>query len=390
MNAPTSIHIALFGNVNSGKSTLANIIFSHDVSLVSSQPGTTTDVVKKAIEISPIGKCVLLDTPGIGDYSPLGEKRLEKTLLALDETDVAFFVISSLPLTAVENDFIQKIVHNKVPLGFIFNKKGEEDFNTDDKKAISSKYKAPFIDANLNSFVDEFKKCILSLLKDYPDDKHIVSHLVKKGDIVLLVMPQDEGAPKNRLILPQQQVLRELLDLKCIPICASPEEIDAAILSLKTPPSLAITDSKVFDIVYNKLESICPITSFSVLFAYYKGDGDYALSSAKKLSLLNSKSKILIAECCSHAPINEDIGRVVIPRMLKKFISPCVKIDFVFGSDFPKNLKDYDIVIQCGGCMFTRKHILSRTKYCKDAGVPMTNYGMAIAYMNGILGKIKL
>lgn len=390
------LHIGIFGKTNSGKSSLLNIITGQSTSIVSDVAGTTTDVVYKAMEINPLGPCVLMDTAGLEDNTALGAQRLEKTQLAMDKADMAIIVFPADGRQdfASELQLLARFRQKNIPVLCLIN-----DFS-DNREAVSdlqdrlaerlkdSKIKAVVADCSHAGNIDELRMALASLMPEDFDTEYITGRLVAEDDVVLLVMPQDIQAPKRRLILPQVQTIRELLDRKCIVISSTADKYQQALSQLKNAPKLIITDSQVFKYVYEHKPAESRLTSFSVLFAAYKGDLAYYIEGAKHIDRLTEKSRVLIAECCTHAPLQEDIGRVKIPALLRKRFGAKLQVDVVSGTDFPENLSTYDLVIQCGGCMFNRQFIMTRIKKAKAEAVPMTNYGITIAYLTGILDKI--
>ncbi len=390
------LHIGIFGKTNSGKSSLLNIITGQSTSIVSDVAGTTTDVVYKAMEINPLGPCVLMDTAGLEDNTSLGAQRLEKTQLAMDKADVAIIVFPADGRQdfASELQLLSRFRQKNIPVLCLIN-----DFS-DNREAVSdlqarlaerlkdSKIKAVVADCSHAGNIDELRMALSSLMPEDFDTEYITGRLVAEDDVVLLVMPQDIQAPKRRLILPQVQTIRELLDRKCLVVSATADKYQQALSQLKAAPKLIITDSQVFKYVYEHKPAESRLTSFSVLFAAYKGDLAYYIEGAKHIDRLTEKSRVLIAECCTHAPLQEDIGRVKIPALLRKRFGTKLQVDVVSGTDFPENLSTYDLVIQCGGCMFNRQFIMTRIEKAKAEAVPMTNYGITIAYLTGILDKI--
>ncbi len=388
------LHIGLYGKRNSGKSSIINALTGQNVAIVSDVPGTTADPVYKPMELYGIGPVVFIDTAGLDDEGKLGELRIEKTKAAMDKTDIALVVLS-----AGDKDFSKEM-------------KWISDFKERNTPAVLIINKADLISGGNVSLIEDIKEktehipLIVSavtgegiedireeLIKHLPDDfeaESITGGLAKEGDKVLLVMPQDIQAPKGRLILPQVQTMRELLDKKCIVTSCTTDKLQEALDSFKEDPDLIITDSQVFKTVYQHKPAKSKLTSFSVLFAGYKGDSEYFTEGAKLIDGLNEDSRILIAEACTHKPLNEDIGREQLPRLLRKKFGEGIKIDIVSGSDFPDDLTGYDLVITCGACMFNRKHVLSRVEKAKNQNVPMSNYGIVIAYLNGILDKIDI
>lgn len=385
------LHIGILGKRNNGKSSLINMITGQNIAISSSIPGTTTDPVQKSMEIHGIGPCVFIDTAGFDDFSELGEMRVGKTKEVLSKLDIAIMVFCDTDFS-MEKEWIKELKRQKVSIIAVINK---VDILTN-VKDIEYKIKREFDLSYILSSTKEKKgkdKIIEAIKRALPEDygvNSITASFVQEKDIVLLVMPQDKQAPKGRLILPQVQTIRDLLDNNCIVISTTTENMDDAINSLKIPPKLIITDSQVFKIVYEKKPKESELTSFSVLFAAYKGDINEFVKGAKMIGNLKCNSKILICEACTHAPIGEDIGRVKIPNMLRKTYGSDIHIDIVSGVDFPENISQYDLIIHCGACMFNRKYVLSRIEKAKESGVSITNYGIAIAYITGILDKIKL
>ncbi len=390
------LHIGIFGKTNSGKSSLLNIITGQSTSIVSDVAGTTTDVVYKAMEINPLGPCVLMDTAGLEDNTSLGAQRLEKTQLAMDKADMAIIVFPAdgrQDFTS-ELQLLARFRQKNIPVlclinDFSDNKEAVTDLQTRLAERLKdSKIKAEVADCSHAGNIDELRMALASLMPEDFDTEYITGRLVSEDDVVLLVMPQDIQAPKRRLILPQVQTIRELLDRKCLVISATADKYQQALSQLKTAPKLIITDSQVFKYVYEHKPAESCLTSFSVLFAAYKGDLAYYIEGAKHIDSLTESSKVLIAECCTHAPLQEDIGRVKIPALLRKRFGAKLQVDVVSGTDFPENLSAYDLIIQCGGCMFNRQFIMTRIEKAKAEAVPMTNYGITIAYLTGILDKI--
>lgn len=398
VNTPNAnrLHIGIFGKTNSGKSTFLNLLTSQEVSIVSDVAGTTTDPVYKQMEILPLGACTLIDTAGFDDVTQLGEKRLEKTKLAADKTDIAVVVISAEEEnTESEEKWIKYFKEKGTPVLVVISK---IDLNKNQAEKISqeisdkTKEKCILISSmkksNQSETIALIKEALARKIPENFGERLITGELVNEDDVVLLVMPQDIQAPKGRLILPQVQTLRELLDKKCIVLSTTTDKMLSALSKITEPPKLIITDSQVFKYVYENKPKESMLTSFSVLFAAYKGDLPYYIEGAKKIDSLNDDSKVLIAECCTHAPLAEDIGREKIPRMLRNRYGQKMKIDIVSGTDFPEKLDDYDLIIQCGACMFNRTYVMSRIERAKRQNVCMTNYGVTIAHLTGILEKI--
>ncbi len=382
------LQIALFGRRNSGKSSLVNALTGQDTVLVSPTPGTTTDPVTKAMEIHLLGPCLFIDTPGFDDEGELGEMRVERTLKVIEKTDIALFLCENGD--EEEQVWIKRLKERNIPIVLILNK---SDIRPDIEPRAAQIKKVygehpVIVSAKSATGMHEIHRAILEKLPAEFGEQTITGNLVKEGDVVLLVMPQDIQAPKGRLILPQVQTIRELLDRKCLVMSCTTDKLGDTLRALASPPQLIITDSQVFQTVYQQKPAESCLTSFSVLFAGYKGDIHYYVESAATIDSLTEQSHVLIAEACTHAPLTEDIGRVKLPRLLRKRIGERLKIDIVSGNDFPEDLSGYNLIIHCGACMFNRKYVLSRIGQAKTQKVPMTNYGIAIAHLSGILDKI--
>lgn len=383
------IHIGLFGKRNSGKSSLINALTGQEVAVVSEYAGTTTDPVYKSMEIHGIGPCVFIDTAGLDDEGKLGELRIRQTLRAMDRTDIALLVCTDADVSR-EKQWKDMLVEKNIPVIVLLNKSDLLEDPLATARAIEQQLQqVPLIvSAAHKSNIEDIRRALIGKLPDETMSTGITGRLVKENDVVLLVMPQDIQAPKGRLILPQVQTLRELLDRKCIVSCCTTDKLQATLSALAQPPALIITDSQVFKTVYEQKPPESRLTSFSVLFAQYKGDIDYYLEGANAIDRLTEQSRVLIAEACTHAPLTEDIGRVKIPAMLRKRFGQGLTIDIVSGADFPEDLTPYQLVIHCGACMFNRKYVLQRIAQARRQQVPMTNYGVTIAYVQGILDKI--
>lgn len=390
-NTPRSnrIHIGIFGKRNSGKSSLINALTGQEIAVVSDFAGTTTDPVYKAMEIHGLGACVFIDTAGLDDEGELGALRIKQTMRAMERTDIALIVCTDDQIDQ-ELQWSKWLKEKNTPILWILNK---ADLHADSEQIARRIEKRcgqmPLIvSARNREGMEEIRRSMIGQFPDETMERGIVGRLVSAGDVVMLVMPQDIQAPKGRLILPQVQTIRELLDRKCLVMSCTTENITSMLQALVEPPKLIITDSQAFKTVYELKPEASRLTSFSVLFAQYKGDIDYYIEGANAISQLTEKSKVLIAEACTHAPLTEDIGRVKIPRMLRKRIGEGLQIDMVSGTDFPEDLSSYDLVIHCGACMFNRKYVLNRVAQARNQHIPMTNYGVVIAYINGILDKI--
>lgn len=383
------IHIGLFGKRNSGKSSLINALTGQEVAVVSEYAGTTTDPVYKSMEIHGIGPCVFIDTAGLDDEGELGELRVRQTLRAMDRTNIALLICTDADVSR-EKQWKDMLAEKNIPVIVLLNKSDLLEDPLATARAIEQQLQqVPLIvSAAHKSNIEDIRRALIGKLPDETMSTGITGRLVKENDVVLLVMPQDIQAPKGRLILPQVQTLRELLDRKCIVSCCTTDKLQATLGALAQPPALIITDSQVFKTVYEQKPPESRLTSFSVLFAQYKGDIDYYLEGANAIDRLTEQSRVLIAEACTHAPLTEDIGRVKIPAMLRKRFGQGLTIDIVSGADFPEDLTPYQLVIHCGACMFNRKYVLQRIAQARKQQVPMTNYGVTIAYVQGILDKI--
>ncbi|MCE8505453.1 [FeFe] hydrogenase H-cluster maturation GTPase HydF [Bacteroides thetaiotaomicron] len=393
------LHIALFGKRNSGKSSLINALTGQDTALVSDTPGTTTDPVQKAMEIHGIGPCLFIDTPGFDDEGELGNRRIERTWKAVEKTDIALLLCAGggsaeetgEPDFTEELHWLEQLKAKNIPTILLINKADIRKNTT----SLAIRIKETFgsqpipVSAKEKTGIELIRQAILEKLPEDFDQQSITGSLVTEGDLVLLVMPQDIQAPKGRLILPQVQTMRELLDKKCLIMSCTTDKLRETLQALSRPPKLIITDSQVFKIVYEQKPEESRLTSFSVLFAGYKGDIRYYVKSASAIGSLTESSRVLIAEACTHAPLSEDIGRVKLPHLLRKRIEEKLSIDIVAGTDFPQDLTPYSLVIHCGACMFNRKYVLSRIERARLQNVPMTNYGVAIAFLNGILNQIE-
>lgn len=393
------LHIALFGKRNSGKSSLINALTGQDTALVSDTPGTTTDSVQKAMEIHGIGPCLFIDTPGFDDEGELGNRRIERTWKAVEKTDIALLLCAGggsaeetgEPDFTEELHWLEQLKAKNIPTILLINKADIRKNTT----SLAIRIKETFgsqpipVSAKEKTGVELIRQAILEKLPEDFDQQSITGSLVTEGDLVLLVMPQDIQAPKGRLILPQVQTMRELLDKKCLIMSCTTDKLQETLQALSRPPKLIITDSQVFKTVYEQKPEESRLTSFSVLFAGYKGDIRYYVKSASAIGSLTESSRVLIAEACTHAPLSEDIGRVKLPHLLRKRIGEKLSIDIVAGTDFPQDLTPYSLVIHCGACMFNRKYVLSRIERARLQNVPMTNYGVAIAFLNGILNQIE-
>ncbi len=383
-------YIGIFGPRNAGKSSLVNMLIGQDVSIVSPVAGTTTDPVSKPIEINGLGACVFIDTAGYDDEGALGEMRVTKTKEVLKRCDIAIFLV---PNTIFEDkEKLQEatkwftLIKERSKTLLVVNQFDKTEKG--DIKKLFSINEYTNINIAQKQGREEVLKAIGFVQSQYQPDLSIVTHLVRPTDTVVLCMPQDIQAPKGRLILPQVQTIRELLDYGCTTICTTTAKLKQTLDSLKNAPSLIVTDSQDFKTVYELKPEKSRLTSFSVLFARWKGDINEFIQGAEALSTLNENSKILIAEACSHAPLAEDIGREKIPALIRKKINPNIKFDIIAGNDWNIDLSQYDLIIHCGACMFSRTQMLNRIKNVKKHKIKITNYGITIAYLNSIIDKI--
>ena len=385
------LHIALFGRRNVGKSSLINALTGQQVALVSDVAGTTTDPVFKAMEILPMGPCVLIDTAGFDDSGEVGELRIQRTREVIKQADIALLVTDG-NLLDDEVEWATMLKQVDVPYVVVLNKVDllkEKPSTLLDTIAKRLGGEVIPVSAIRGTGLDLLRQTMSRLVPEN-GRQSLTGRLALAGDTVLLVMPQDPQAPKGRLILPQVQTLRDLMDKRCTAICCTTEDIDRTLAALTTPPHLIITDSQVFDIVEQKKPKESLLTSFSVLMAAIKGDIQYFVESAQAIDRLTEQSHVIIAEACTHAPLAEDIGREKIPRMLRQRVGQGLTVDTVAGKDFPNDMTGIDLVIHCGGCMFNRRFMLQRVEQCRLQGVPMTNYGITIAHVKGILGRVSL
>ena len=383
------LHIGLYGKRNVGKSSLVNAVTGQSIAVVSDVPGTTTDPVYKAMELHGIGPVVFIDTAGLDDTGALGDLRVAKTREASRKTDVALLVLTAAP--DVEAEWVADLARRGVPVIAVINKAD----TLGDLEGLRAEVRTRLrleplvVSALTGAGVETIREAIIT---EMPDDEpiSITGELAAPGDLVLLVMPQDIQAPRGRLILPQVQTLRDLLDKKCLVMSCTTDQLGPTLAALVRPPKLIITDSQVFATVHAMKPPESLLTSFSVLFASYKGDIRAFVDGAEGIGRLTSESRVLIAESCTHAPLEEDIGRVKIPALLRKRFGDTLQVDMLSGPGLIADIGSYDLVIHCGGCMFNRRHVLSRIDEAQTLGVPITNYGITIAYLAGILDKISL
>lgn len=382
------VHIALFGKRNVGKSSLINAITNQNLAIVSDYAGTTTDPVYKAMEILPLGPVVIIDTAGIDDIGDLGELRVNKTLEVINKTDIALIVIGEDAPGEFEDKIITLLKKKKTPFIIVFNKSDiSSNYTNYKEKFILENFPVVSVSANKKHNIDTLKKILIEKSPTEFEQPTIIGDLINPGDSVVLVIPIDTGMPKGRLILPQVQTMRDILDRDAMFYAVKERELAYALDNMKTKPKLVITDSQAFSKVSADTPEDILLTSFSILFARQKGDLLKLVNGAKKLRDLKSGSKILISEACTHHQQSDDIGKVKLPRWIREHINDNITFDFVSGREYPSNLKEYDLVLHCGGCMINRKEMLSRIEVSEEQGVPVINYGVAIALIHGILDR---
>jgi len=391
MKAPKSfrLHIGIFGKRNTGKSSILNSITNQDVSIVSEIAGTTTDPVEKPMELLPLGPVLFIDTAGIDDLGHLGEKRVAKTMSVFDRTDLGIIVSNFNDWNDYEQQIMNEFTDRAIPFIVVFNKSDLYAENIDIiTKLNSDKIKFTKTSALKGTGFTELRQLLLrSAPEDFIDRPGILSDLVGPGEGAILVVPIDKEAPKGRLILPQVQSIRDLLDNDSFCVVVKERELREALSRFNKPPKLVVTDSQAFLKVSADTPPEIPLTSFSILFARFQGDLNEMVRGAMAIDNLKTGDKVLIAEACSHHPIGEDIGTVKIPRWLTQYVGGKLQIDNLRGHDFPENISEYKIIIHCGACMWNRREMLSRILKAKEAGIPITNYGLTIAYSLGIFER---
>lgn len=384
------LHIGIFGKRNAGKSSLINALVNQEISIVSEIAGTTTDVVEKTMEFLPLGPVVFLDTAGIDDSGNIGEKRIEKTKKVFNRTDIAVIVCDSTGWNEYEINLFNEFKERNIPVLAVVNKQDIQPIEQEKLDAIKQYVKEPLLTTLIHNreVVYKLKEQLISVCPDdFITPPSLLGDIVKTGDTVVLVIPVDKEAPKGRIILPQVQVLRDLLDNKCKAVVTQDTELDSALKNLKEPPRMVITDSQAFNTVAEIVPKEIELTSFSIIFARIKGDLKEFYNGAEAIDNLKDNDKVLICESCSHHQIEDDIARVKIPRLIKQKTGKNILFEYHSGHDFPENLNDYALLIHCGACMTNRKEVLSRILKCKKANVPITNYGITIAHCLGILKR---
>ena len=385
LNATVSaerVHIGFFGLRNAGKSSLVNAVTGQRLSVVSDVKGTTTDPVKKAMELLPMGPVVIIDTPGIDDEGQLGEQRVARARQILRQADIAVLVVDAQKgLQAADRELVELFLQRKLPYIIVYNKADLlPQLPPETEREI-------YVSAETGAGIHALKEKIAAMAKAAENDRKIVADLIEPGDTVILVTPIDSAAPKGRLILPQQQTLRELLEAGALSMVVRESELEGALAALNVPPRLVITDSQAFGAVSKVVPPSVELTSFSILFARYKGDLATVIGGAAKLDRLSDGDKVLISEGCTHHRQCQDIGTVKLPGWINGYTGKKLSFSFTSGTEFPDDLSQYALVIHCGGCMLNEREMKSRLEHCTEQGVPVTNYGIAIAQMHGILKR---
>lgn len=378
------LHIGVFGRTNAGKSTLINAISGQKTALTSPVAGTTTDPVFKPMELIPLGPVVFIDTAGLDDISELGEIRIKKSLQQLTTCDCGILVIpSTVENLEQEKTYIEKIKAQNIPILIVVNQIGDKPLDLTEFSSIRT------VVCNLeNSDITPIKMALIDLLEDKIEEIPLTGNLIKPGDLVILTAPQDIQAPKGRLILPEVQVLRDLLDNGCMVMTVTSENIQKALDSLSIKPALVVTDSQIFKLVNEIIPKDIPLTSFSLLMAKIKADMSKLVEGAKSIDNLKDGDKVVILESCSHHALEGDIARIKLPKWLNEYTGKNIIIEVISGQVTPEELSEYKLAIHCGGCMVNRRAMLTKQASFENAGVPMTNFGVAIAYMNGILDRV--
>lgn len=397
-NTPSSerTHIGIFGRRNAGKSSLINALTGQSLAIVSDVKGTTTDPVLKSMELLPLGPVVLIDTPGLDDEGDLGSLRIQKAYQMLNKTDIAILVADGCgELTHQDKMILQRIQEKKIPYMLVLNKMDQVSQTTDLDSTVTSisntlqiqRENILWISATDKTNIHELKELVARLVPDSDNNRRIVADLIKPMDYVVLVVPIDSAAPKGRLILPQQQTIRDILEAGAVSIVIREKELKATLESLGRKPDLVITDSQAFEQVAADTPADVPLTSFSILFARYKGNLHTVVNGAYALDTLEDGDTVLISEGCTHHRQCEDIGTVKLPAWVRKYTQKELKFEFTSGTEFPLELNKYKLIIHCGGCTLNEREMKYRLKCAGDAGIPITNYGTAIAYMKGILTR---
>lgn len=401
-NTPSGerVHIGIFGRRNAGKSSVINALTGQSLAIVSDVLGTTTDPVQKAMELLPLGPVVMIDTPGLDDEGELGELRIRKAYQMLNKSDIALLVVDGcIGFTDEDLRILKRILDKKIPYVIVFNKSDlaedkegavaalKERMAAEDGEHNAEDLRIMWVSAEDKTNIYELKDLIATLAPDEDSGKHLVADLLNPGDLVVLVIPIDKAAPKGRLILPQQQTIRDILEADAVSVVVKENGLKEVFNSLGRKPALVITDSQVFKRVAEETPADIPFTSFSVLFSRYKGELETQVQGAHALDTLCDGDTVLIAEGCTHHRQCGDIGTDKLPRWIQKHSGAKLDFEFTSGTEFPLDLEKYKLIVHCGGCMLNEREMKYRLKCAADAGVPMTNYGTAIAHMNGILDK---
>jgi [FeFe] hydrogenase H-cluster maturation GTPase HydF len=384
------VHIALFGKRNAGKSSVINAITDQEIAIVSDVKGTTTDPVYKSMEILPIGPTVIIDTAGLDDFGELGELRKKKTIEVLSKTDVALVVIDAGQGITEDDQFILDLIREKnIPQILVLNKQDSFETSAEAIEAIKETYQVPIIpvSAATGKGITSLKKAIASSLPEDEDKFRIIGDLIQPGDFVVLVTPIDKAAPKGRLILPQQQTIRDILESDAIAIVTKEYELKETLEKLGTKPRLVVTDSQAFLKVSADTPKDIPLTSFSILFARHKGDLNELIRGAKAIEKLQDGDKVLISEGCTHHRQADDIGRVKIPRWIRQMTGKQIEFEFTSGTQFTEDIDRYSLIVHCGACMLNKTAMNYRINQAKQFGVPIVNYGVLIAYVQGIISR---
>lgn len=397
-NVPSSerTHIGIFGKRNAGKSSVINAITGQSLAIVSDIKGTTTDPVLKSMELLPLGPVVLIDTPGLDDEGDLGHLRIQKAYQILNKTDIALLVIDGTAgMTAEDYQILDRIRAKNIPYLIVFNKAdlapdadtSDTDTSNADTSDTADAANVIWVSTVTGLHIQELKERLATLLPDEDSGKTILGDLIRPSDFIVLVVPIDKAAPKGRLILPQQQTIRDILDHNAISIVVKETDLKHTLETLGKKPALVITDSQVFDKAAADTPSDIPLTSFSILFARYKGNLKTLVDGARMLRHLENGDKILISEGCTHHRQCDDIGTVKLPRMIRNYTGKELEFEFTSGTEFPFSLEKYRLIVHCGGCMLNEREMKYRIRCAEDAGIPITNYGTAIACMKGILER---
>lgn len=387
------LHIALTGRTNVGKSSLFNLMAGQNIAITSSVPGTTTDIVEKAMELLPLGPVLFLDTAGLDDMSVLASARLEKTVKIFDRADVIFLVVEADIWTDFEESVFLQARTAKIPVLIIVNKIDLQAPSSDYLNLLREKSRSVITvsctdSSGRDSFLNDLKRGLTDLLPaDFNAAPSLIGDLLPPGSLAILVVPVDSQAPKGRLILPQVQTIRDALDYDAATLVVKEKELSSALAGLKNPPAIVITDSQAILKVTADVPANIPVTTFSILFARQKGNLVTMAQGAAAIDRLRTGDRVLIAEACTHHALEDDIGRVKIPRWLKQYLGYDVQIDVIAGRDYPGNLNQYKLIIHCGACMLTRREMLTRLRQAEKAGVPVTNYGVAISFLQGVIRR---